>query len=328
VIAAVNDAEADELVVADVPDPEPGAGQLLIRVRAAGVNRADIADRGGRRRRMTPRTGSGGVDIAGLELAGEVLTVGERVDGWSVGDRVMSRGAGYAEFAVIEASHAMAVPDRLTWEQAGGLPVALTTMHDAIATLGALPAGGTVLVQAATSGIGVVGCKIAALLGASTVFAVSRSAHKLDLLTRHLAPLACEVVPTPFATVAATVADRTGGRGVDVVVDTVGAAALAANVDSAAICGRIVQVGRVGGASAVLDLDELARKRISLIGASFRTRTIGDVAEIVATAIEDVGDHLPEIAPRVERTYPLARARAAQDDLMRNEHVGKLVLVT
>jgi NADPH:quinone reductase len=288
------------------------AGELLVGVRAAGINRADLPDF-----RRAPDAATG------RELAGEVLDVGDGVDGFAPGDRVMSRGAGFAQEATVPARHAMHVPDELSWEEAGALPVALMTMHDALATRGQVRDGDRVLVHAATSGVGVTGVQLAAMLGASTVFATSRSADKLGVLRDFVEPLACDMVAidttsTPFETIATDV---------DVTVDNIGASVAAGNIAAAAIRGRIVQVGRLGGREATIDLEELARKRISLIGVTFRTRSDNDVAEVVRLVVAGVGDRLGELRPRIERAYPLAELATAFDDLARNEHVGKLVVV-
>ena len=262
---------------------QPGPGELLVRVRAAGLNRADVLDL------------ERGVDRApGRELAGEVLAVGEGGAGWSVGDRVMSRGAGFASEAIVSSRDAMAVPRSFTWEEAGALPIALLTMHDAIITNGLARPGSRVLVHAATSGVGVAGVQIAAAIGVATVFATSRSATKLGVLQAHVGDLTpCEVVgidtsTTTFESVATDV---------DLIVDNVGASVLRGNLEAARIGGRIVQVGRLGGRHAEIDLDELARKRVSLVGVTFRTRTSDEVAGVTQGALADLGDRLERVRP-------------------------------
>lgn len=327
--AVLNDTERDELVVTELDELAPKPHELVVRVRAAGVNRADLnARRGGRR--ITPRPEEAGQPpIAGLELAGEVTAVGSDVTGWSVGDRVMARGRGYAEQATVDAAAAMRVPDGVAWEQAGGSPIALMTMHDALRTAGRLRRGESVVVNAATSGVGVVGCRVVAALGASVVFATSRSAEKLRVLADELGELACPViyVNTSDESLPDVVAAHTGGHGVDVIVDHIGAAALGDNIAAAAIRGRIVQVGRLGGRTAEIDLDELARKRIELVGVTFRTRTTDEVRAVVRALLDDLGERLAEVGPRIDQVFPLEQARAAQDALAANRHVGKLVLV-
>ena len=327
--AALIDPAAGSLRVDDVADPTPGPGQLLVRVHAAGLNRADLL---GLTAAVRSGTGPGGGRqpwVGGAELAGEVVATGGPAGSWRPGDRVMGQGAGYAELAVIDQDAAMAVPDGLSWEEAGGLPVALLTMHDALVTNGRLAPGDAVLVHAATSGVGTVGVALAAHLGASTVLATSRSADKLATLAGFLGPLPCPVVmvDTTADDFAEAAQRHTGGRGVDVIVDNVGGGILAANVQAAAIKGRIIQVGRLGGRRGELDLDELARKRVSLIGVTFRTRTAEERKEVVRRCVDTVGTTAARYRPRVDAVYPLSDAAAALDALGRDSHVGKIVLV-
>jgi NADPH:quinone reductase len=283
------------------------AGGLRVRVRAAGLNRADYLDR-----QRNP-------EQAGRELAGEVVEVGTGVEGWSVGDRIMSRGPGFRSEATVPARLAMPVPSSFSWEEAAALPVALMTMHDALATRGRLRPGGRVLVHAATSGVGVAAIQLARLLGAGAVFATSRVAAKLDVLCEHVGDtfVGIDTSMTAFESVATDV---------DVIVDNVGASVLGGNIAAAAITGRIVQVGRLGGAVAEIDLEELARKRIEIIGVTFRTRSDDEVAEIVRRALGDVGSRLADVRPRIERVYPVDELHTALDDLAGNQHVGKLVV--
>ncbi|HLY82268.1 MAG TPA: zinc-binding dehydrogenase [Acidimicrobiales bacterium] len=326
--AVLADPATSSLVVADVDDPTPAEGQLLVRVRAAGLNRADLAARAGAYRTGPAAVAPSAPFIAGAELAGEVVGLGPGVEGWQVGDRLMGRGRGYAELAAVDQDTAMPAPPSLTWEEAGALPVALMTMHDALATNGRLVPGEAVLIHAATSGVGVVGVPLAAHLGASVVLATSRSAAKLEVLTSFLGTLPCPLVTidTSSEDFAKAAIDHTG-KGIDVIIDNVGASVLAGNVAAAAIKGRIVQVGRLGGRLAEVDLDELARKRLSLVGVTFRTRTAAEVAEVMRRCVEAVGGHLERFRPRIERVFPLGEAAAAQAALAQDAHVGKLVLV-
>jgi NADPH:quinone reductase len=289
-----------------------GPDQIRVRVHAAGLNRADLLD---------AERGPG--RSPGRELAGEVIEVGSSVEGWVIGQRIMSRGAGFAAEAVVMASHAMPVPESFSYEEAGALPVALMTMHDAVATNGQLSPGQRVLVHAATSGVGVTGVQLSALLGASTVFATSRSASKLDVLSSFVGELPCQVVfiDTSLVSFSEVATD------VDVIVDNVGASVLVGNISACRIGGRLVQVGRLGGRMAQIDLDELARKRIALVGVTFRTRSDDEVADVVKKVMADVGDRFDAIRPRIERVYPLADLDQAFNDLRSNQHVGKLAVV-
>lgn len=319
------------LRVVDLPDPVVGPGQLLVRVRAAGLNRADLIARAGR---YVVGTSAAGAPppvakpfTGGGELAGEVVAVGDGVTGWSVGDRVMSQGLGYAELAVVNAALAMPVPESLSWEEAGALPVALLTMHDALVTNGRWQPGESVCVHAVTSGVGVVGAQMALLLGAPLVLGTSRSADKRAAVSAYLDDARLVAVdPAELVTEARA---RTEGRGVDVTLDNVGANVLEATLETSAILGRIVQIGRLGGRTGTLDLDELARKRVSLIGVTFRTRTAQERQAVRDAAWRDLGDAVMagRLRPLVHDSFPLAEAAAAQDALAADGHVGKLVLV-
>jgi len=321
--AVLVDPAEHRLVLDDVPDPTPGAGQLLVRVRAAGVNRADLFVTAGTYHGRAPA----GRFVAGSELAGEVVDVGAGVEGWQVGDRAMAMGPGFAEAAVVHASVALPVPSTLDDAGAGSLPVALATMHDALVTHGRCGPGQHVVVNAASSGVGVVGVRIALQLGAASVIGTSRDPTK----RRQLAELVADdrfvaVAPDELVERAAEI---TAGRGVDVIVDNVGASALADNIAAAAVLGRIVQVGRLGGRHGELDLDELARKRISLIGVTFRTRTPAERAAVVAAAWADLGDAVAAgaVVPVVHAAYPLEDVSAAHEALARDRHLGKLVIL-
>ena len=320
--AVLVDPEAKRLVVDDVPDPEPGPGQLLVRVAAAGVNRADLAVTAGTYHGRAARERF----VAGGELAGEVIALGPDVDGFALGDRIMSMGPGFAELAAVPTALAMPVPAGMDDATAGALPVALATMHNALVTHGRLAGGQHVVVNAASSGVGVVGVRIALHLGAATVVGTSRSADKRACLEELVGDDRFRAVAPED--LVATVQELTGGRGVDVVVDNVGAAALTENIAAAAVLGRIVQVGRLGGRSATIDLDELARKRISLIGVTFRTRSASERTAVVQAAWRELAEAIASgtVAPIVHAQYALDEVPAAHRALARDEHVGKLVV--
>jgi len=332
--AAVIDPSRNLLEVTDVPDPRPGAGQLLVAVRAAGLNRADLAARAGRyvvgTGRTTTATAPAEPVVAGAELAGEVVAVGPEVTGWRVGDAVMAQGRGYAELAVVDAALTLPKPEPLSWAEAGALPVALLTMHDALVTNGRWQPGETVVVHAATSGVGVVGVQLALHLGAPLVLGTSRTPAKWPALRAALGGPATDerLVLVEPAELGRRSSELTGDRGIDVVIDNVGATVLEASLAAAAIRGRIVQVGRLGGRHGTIDLDELARKRVSLIGVTFRTRTRAERVAVVEAARRDLDAALAEgvLRPPVHGVFGLDDALAAQEALARDEHVGKLVL--
>ncbi|MEO5901095.1 MAG: zinc-binding dehydrogenase [Ilumatobacteraceae bacterium] len=321
--AALVEPQAGRLVLADVATPVPSADQLLIRVRGAGVNRADLAIISG----QYHGTAAAKPFVAGGELAGEVVEVGSAVTGWRVGDRVMAMGRGYAEFAVVDAALAWPVSESLDITVAGALPVALATMHDALFTNGRFATGEHVIVNAASSGVGVVGVRRALHAGAATVIGTSRSAVKRQQLTDLVGD--DRFVAISPEDLVAMVAERTGDHGIDVVLDNVGAAALAGNIAAAAITGRIVQIGRLGGRTGTLDLDELARKRIALIGVTFRTRTAQERINVAqrAWAAMAAGVNAGAVLPVVHERYPLADVATALEALAQDRHVGKLVVI-
>lgn len=329
--AAVVDPLRSTIEVCEVDDPHPGPGELLVRVRAAGLNRADLAVRAGGYRVGTGRSVAAPTAPlrAGAELAGEVVALGPGVTDHAVGDAVMAQGAGYAELAVVNAELAMPKPATLSWEEAGALPVGLLTMHDALVTNGRWRAGETVLVNAVTSGVGVLAAQLALHLGAPLVLGTSTTPQKWPAL-RAAAGLDDErFVPLTPDQVVEVARARTADRGIDVVIDNVGAASLAASLEAAAILGRIVQVGRLGGRQGTLDLDELARKRVSLIGVTFRTRSRAERLAVRRAAWADLAGAVAGGALRapIHARFPLEEIAAAQDALARNEHVGKLVVI-
>lgn len=307
----------------DVPDPVPGPGELLLRVRAVGLNRADLLLRAGHYERIGTRPPA---PIAGLEAAGEVIALGPGVAGFALGDHVMGMPSGaYAQQVLLHHRLALKVPETLGWERAAALPVALFTAHDALVSAGAMHAGDAVLVQGATSGVGIVAVQAARVLGASVVIGTTTSPGKLAALSALGADAAIDA-RDGFAD---AVLAATGGRGVDLIVDLVGASAAAGHLACAALGARWVQVGRVGGARAEIDLNELSRRRVSLIGVTFRTRDLETFEQVVRRAWADLGEAVRSgaLVSPVDRTWPLADAAEAQAHLRSNRQFGKLVLL-
>ena len=313
-----------QLSIQSVPEPEPGPGEVVVRVRAAGLNRADLALNPNHRQTAAKQA----VPIAGLEFAGEVARIGEGVSSVKAGDRVMGSSAGaYAEFCRIDARLTLPVPDGMAWEQAATLPVALQTMHDAIVTNGRLRAGEAVLIQGAASGVGVVGLQIAKLKGAKPVLGGSRSAAKLAALREF--DLDVEV-DTSSAGWPERVKQATGGRGVDLIVDMVSGGVANGNMQAAAIQGRIVNVGRLGGMTGEFEFDLHALKRIDYIGVTFRTRSVEEVEAIVRSVVDDLWPDVTagRIRLPVDRTFGLEQAAEAQAYMRTDAHLGKIVLLT
>lgn len=309
--------------VARVATPAPKANEVLVRVRAASLNRADLGVVAGHRHGSMGGPGT----VPGLEWAGEVAEVGAEVEGLRPGDRVMCSGAGgYAEFAVTDAGRALPIPDGLSFETATTLPLALKTMHDAIATQGRLAAGESILVQGASSGVGLVALQIARLRGAGLVIGSSTNPERRARLADFGAQ---QVVDTTDPSWPDQVRDMTGGRGVDLVIDQVSGALANGNLQAAAVLGRIVNVGRLGGTRAEFDFDLHALKRITYVGVTFRTRSVEEVREIARRMQAELWPAVEAGRIRVplDRTYPLDEAAEALARMRANEHFGKIVLL-
>jgi NADPH2:quinone reductase len=319
-------ANGGTLELRDVPEPVPGPGELLVRVRATALNRADLAQRRGAYPAPV-KAGGSGLAIAGLEAAGEVVGMGREVTGFAIGDRVMAMcGGGYAEVATVDHRLAVRVPDRLSWEEAAAIPVAYMTAHDALITNARLQAGEAVLINAASSGVGVSAIQIAKGWGAKPVLGTSGVPEKLAALAELGLDRGINYHAENFAD---AVLAATNGAGVDVIIDHVGAPYLADNLRCMALRGRLVSIGRLGGGTADLNLDLLALKRLSLIGVTFRTRTLDERIAIVQRFAADL---LPALADgrlrcRIDRVFPLHEALEAQGYMASNAQVGKIVLM-
>lgn len=312
-----------QLSIQSVPMPEPGPGEIVVRVRAAGLNRADLALNAAHRRTGPQQT----IPIAGLEFAGEVSAVGPSVSGVRAGDRVMGSTAGaYAEYARTDHRLVTPVPAGMAWEQAATMPVALQTLHDALVTNGRLKAGETVLIQGAASGVGMVGLQIAKLKGAAMVIGTSRSAEKLAALGAYGMDVGVNLADEDWA---AKALDATAGKGVDLAVDMVSGPAVNGLMRAASLTGRIVNVGRLGGMTGEFDFDLHALRRIDYIGVTFRTRTQDEVAAIVRAMQDDLLPHVASgrIRLPIDRTFALDQASDAHAYMKSNAHLGKIVLL-
>jgi NADPH:quinone reductase len=311
------------LEIREIPQPVPGPGEVLVRVRASGLNRADLAMAAGHRHGSLGGAGA----VAGLEFAGEVAGLGAGVSGFAPGERVMCSGSGgYAEFAVTDIGRVSKLPDaNLSFEQAATLPIALQTMHDALATQGRMRPGQSVLIQGASSGVGLMGLQIAKLLGAGLVIGTSTHAGRRARLAGFGADLAIDTSRPDWS---GEVLAATGGHGVDLIVDLVSASVANENMKATAILGRIVNVGRLGGASGSFDFDLHALRRITYVGATFRTRSKDEVREINRRMREDLWGALEagKLALPIDRVFPLGQAAEAQAHMRANAHFGKVVL--
>ena len=309
--------------IRDLARPVPGASQVLVKVRAAGLNRADLMMAAGQRHGSAGGPGT----VLGLEFAGEVEAVGAEVTTVKPGQRVMCSGnGGYAEYAVADWGRVSPIPaNNMGYEAAATLPVALQTMHDAVVTNGRLKAGETVMIQGASSGVGLMGLQIAKLRGARLVIGTSTNPERRARLKEFGADLALDTTQPNWS---ALVLEATAGKGVDLIVDQVSASVANENLKAAAILGRIVNVGRLGGFKGEFDFDLHAMRRIDYIGVTFRTRTPQEVREIVARMRADLwGDiEAGRLRLPIDRTFPLDQAAAALAHMRANAHFGKIVL--
>ena len=314
---------AEGVRVQDVSRPTPGPEEVLVRVRAATLNRADLGVAAGGAHGAMGGPGT----ILGLDFAGEVAAVGSAVKGVKPGDRVTASGAGgYAEYAVADMARVLPVPDRnMSWEQAATLPVALATMHDALVVNGRLAKGESVMILGASSGVGIMGMQIAKFMGASLVVGTSTDAGRRARLKEFGADVA---VNTRDADWADQVLAATGGKGVNLVVDQVSAATINAAMRCTAITGRIVNVGRLGGSKGEFDFDLHANRRIAYIGVTHRTRSRDEIRAEYAAMKRDLWDAVQEgrFSIPIDKVFPLDEAVEALAYMKANRHFGKIAL--
>jgi putative PIG3 family NAD(P)H quinone oxidoreductase len=321
--AIVFDKPGDESVLrlGDVPAPALEPGCLRIRVAACAVNRADLMQRQG----LYPPP-PGASPILGLECAGEVAEIAPGVTGWRVGDRAMAllAGGGYAEEVVVHAGSAMRVPASLDLLHAAAVPEVFLTVSLNLFQLGGLVKGGSALVHGGGSGIGTAAIQLCKEAGAR-VFVTAGSEEKCARCRELGADLAVNYRSDDFAK---AVLEATAGRGVDVVLDSIGASYLDANLRSLAIGGRLVLIGLMGGAKAEIGLGALLVRRLSVIGSTLRARPVEEKAAIVREFLARFGDALEQgrIGPVVDRVLPLAQAAEAHRAMKASEHFGKIVL--
>jgi NADPH2:quinone reductase len=303
------------------PVPQPGEGEILVRVRAAGVNRPDVVQRKG----LYPPP-PGAPDIPGLEIAGEIAALGPGVRRWKQGDRVMAlvSGGGYGEYCVAHASHALAV-STLPFEEAAAVPETFFTVWHNVFERGALKAGETLLVHGGSSGIGTTAIQLAKQFGAR-VIATAGSQEKCDACVKLGADLAVNYKAEDFVERTKTF---TGGKGAELILDMVGGDYIQRNYEAAAVEGRIVQIAFMTSPKATVNFQRLMLKRLNHTGSTLRARSTEDKAAI-ARAVED--KVLPLLAtgkvkPVMYKTFPLAQAKDAHALMESSAHIGKIVLV-
>jgi NADPH2:quinone reductase len=311
----------DVLVPEERAVPKPGPGEILVKVAAAGVNRPDVMQRKG----LYPPP-PGAPDIPGLEIAGEVVELGDGVTRWKAGDRVMALviGGGYAEYCLAHESHALAIPSGFSMQEAAAIPETLFTVWHNVFERGALKSGETLLVHGGSSGIGTIAIQLAKAFGAR-VIVTAGSADKCEACRKLGADVAIDYKTQDF--VAAT-KEATDGKGADVILDMVGGDYIERNYEAAAVEGRIVQIAFQGSPKASVDFRRVMLKRLHHTGSTLRSRSIPDKGAIATAVAEKVGPLMAagRVKPAMDSSFPLARAAEAHARMESSAHIGKIVL--
>lgn len=320
-VAVENPGPDYRLVLQESPVPRPAAGQLLIKVSAAGLNNADLLQARGK---YPPPPGAS--PILGMEVSGIVAELGEGVQGWNRNDRVCALlpGGGYAEYAVVDAGSVLPVPDGIDLAQAAGLPEAAFTAWTNIIDTGHLQPGETLLIHGGTSGIGSLGVQIFAARG-HTVFTTAGSDEKCAAAKRWGAARAINYRAEDFV---AVVKAETANQGVDVILDMVGGSYIQRNIDAAAPWGRIVNIAYQESFRAEVNFAPVLAKRLTLAATTLRGRTPAQKQAIRDVLWREVWPLLgAQVQPVIDRTFPLAQAHQAHEFMAKTGHVGKILLV-
>jgi NADPH2:quinone reductase len=310
------------LEIREVPQPKPKPSEVLVKVRAIGMNRAELpGSYGSGHNRVTGTT-------PGIEWSGEVVECGAEAKGFVPGDRVMCLGqGGYAEYAVSDYGRTLPAPaNNMSWERLAIHPVALGTMHDAIVTNAKLQTSETIMIQGASSGVGLMGLQIAKLKGAKIVIGTSTNDLRRARLKEFGADLAIDARKTNWFE---EVLNATDGKGVNIIIDMVSGPVANENMKAAAVLGRIINVGRLGGGRAEFDFNLHANKRIAFIGVTHRTRSIDELRAEVRNMRADLWDAVStgKLALPIDRVFRLDEAEAAQTHMRTNAHFGKIVMI-
>jgi NADPH:quinone reductase len=315
--------EPDVLVAVERPNLSPGPGEVLIKVRAAGVNRPDVMQRRGR---YPPPPGAS--DIPGLEVAGTVEAIGDGASGWFSGDRICAlvAGGGYAEFCLAPSPQCLPIPRGMDFVAAAAIPETFFTVWTNVFERGKLQAGESILIHGGSSGIGTTAIQLARAFEAR-VFATAGSSDKCAACERLGAERCINYHETDFVE---AIRELTGGAGVNVVLDIVGGPYLQKNLEALAVEGRLVQIGVLGGAKTELNVAVIMQKRLTVTGSTLRVRPIADKAAIAAAVREHVWPLLESgaVKPLIYATFPLREAAAAHRLMESSAHIGKIVLVT
>ncbi len=308
--------------ITDVAKPSPKGTQVLVKVHACGLNRADLGMTKGH-----AHGSAGGVGtVLGIEWTGEIAGLGPDAKGVKVGDRVMGSGGGaFAEYTLADHGRLFRNPSNMNFEEAATLPVALSTMHNAVVTNGALQPGQTVLIQGASSGVGLMAMQIAKLKGAKLVIGSSTDTMRRGRLKEFGADLAIDSSDPGWVS---HVLDATSGEGVDLIVDQVSGKVASQNLAATKIKGRIVNVGRLGGTHADFNFDLHAARRIQYIGVTFRTRSIEEVREIFDQVRKDIWGAVEsrKLQLPIDKVYKFEDIGKAFEHMEANKHLGKIVV--
>jgi putative PIG3 family NAD(P)H quinone oxidoreductase len=313
----------DVLAVGDAPRPEPAEGQVRVKVAATSINRPDLVQREGK---YPPPPGDS--EILGLEVAGTVDALGPGVTGWKPGDRVMSLvgGGGYAEYAVAYASHLMPIPASMSFEEAACVCESYITAFSNLFLFGRLKDGHTAILHGGGGGVNTAGIQLCKALVPRTKLVVTAHPSKIDRVKQLGADLVVDYTTTPDFSEA--VKEFTGKKGVDVILDHLGAKYLAPNMASLGYAGRLVVIGVTGGIKAELNLALMMVKRQQIIGSVLRSRPVAEkgriVAEFTRTALPRFADRT--VVPIIEKAFPLDEVREAHRMMEEDRHFGKIVL--
>jgi tumor protein p53-inducible protein 3 len=321
--AILIDRPGDESVLklGEAPDPSPRDDELLIRVRCAGLNRADLMQRQGF---YPPPPGAS--EILGLECAGEVLAAGPHAHGWKIGDRAMALlpGGGYAEKAIAHSGSAMKIPAALSYEEAAGIPEVYLTAFLNLFELAGVKPGDNVLIHGGGSGVGTASIQLLREFEARSIVTAGSDA-KCEQCLKFGADLAINYKSGPFAPAVKT---ATSGRGADVILDSIGAAYLGQNLEALANGGRLVLIGLMSGIKAEIDLAAVLRRHLRIIGSTLRSRPAAEKAAIVSAFLARCGSALSagRLRPPIYKVLPASEAPAAHRMMQASEHFGKIIL--
>ncbi len=312
----------DVLEFVELPDPTPGRGELLVRVAAAGVNRADLHQREGNY--PSPQ---GSPDWPGMEFSGTVEALGAGVGGFALGDRVCAlvAGGGYAELAVAQAAHTLPIPDSVDLVDAAALPEAIATVWSNVFLAAGLRAGEVLLVHGGSSGIGTAAIQLARAFGCR-VAVTAGSERKLSACERLGADILINYHEQDFVS---ELLDATDGDGADVILDAIGGAYLERNVRALARHGRLALIGNQSNSLGELSIGQLMRKWGSIHASTLRARTDAEKSEIIASVLENVWPLVEncQIVPVVDQRFSLRDAARAHERIASSEHIGKLLLI-